>query len=288
MINKLLSRFRARQPKVNDRSFDVVERYASANRDAYQQIQNVSEESIIAESRRVAPIVSDILRSVKELLKRERVTGKDIQSYILERLDELQLYPAMAGYGGFPAAIGVSVNSQLIHHPPTDEVITDGSVVTIELGASSTSAYASQTWTFVKGDASKQRLNICNAALDALSCGIEKVWSSNRVGDISFAIQSAVENAGCHVVREYCGYGMGKNRIQDPQILCFGRPDTGPKVQVGRILNIHVMATEKRAKIEHSSDGWGVSSAQGGLCVGYSAMVLVTENGHEILSDINM
>lgn len=122
----------------------------------------------------------------------------------------------------------------------------------------------------------------------ALDEALKQIESGSRLGNIGYSIQASIEGKGYSVVREYCGYAMGHERILEPQILGYGQRETGPVIHEGQILNIHVLAIEGKRAIITKNDGWGVKSKDGSTSIALSAMVLVKPEGYELLSDIEI
>jgi methionyl aminopeptidase len=266
----------------------LVDKYRALNQTASNAIKNADPVDIIKESRRIAPLVSEVIRSAHKTLLREKITKLELQSHIVDKLDGYNLIPSMAGYNGYPAAVAISIDRELVHSVPDNTIIPPGSLVTVEVGASSNRAFASQAWSFIKPPIAQNKQNLCRVAESALLEALEVVKDGSRVGDIGNKIQTTIEKGGYSVVREYCGYAMGKERMLEPQILGFGQMDTGPVMRAGQILNIHVLAIEGRRSVVIGSDGWGVKSKDGSNSVALSAMVLVDAEGYEHLSEINI
>jgi len=97
-------------------------------------------------------------------------------------------------------------------------------------------------------------------------------------------MQSVVEKAGFHVVREYGGHGIGRAMHEEPHVPCFGKPGTGPRLVEGMVLALEVMANAGTAEIEHKKDGWTVVTADGSLSVHYEKMVAITAKSTEVLT----
>jgi len=136
-----------------------IDKYWSQNGGAEKSIKNASYDNIVEESRRIAPIVSKVLRSIRTKISSETFTKLELQSHVIDKLEEYSLIPSMAGYHGFPAAIAISIDSELIHNIPENTVIQPGALVTVEVGASSTTAYASQAWSFLTSPIDEKKKN---------------------------------------------------------------------------------------------------------------------------------
>ena len=114
--------------------------------------------------------------------------------------------------------------------------------------------------------------------------GIKQVRPGNFLGDIGFAIQSYAEKNGYSVVREFCGHGIGQVFHEDPQVLHYGRPGQGMKLQAGMIFTIEPMINAGKKDIKMLSDGWTVVTKDRSLSAQWEHTVLVTENSYEVLT----
>ncbi|MDN5873302.1 MAG: type I methionyl aminopeptidase, partial [Sinobacteraceae bacterium] len=114
--------------------------------------------------------------------------------------------------------------------------------------------------------------------------GIKQVRPGATLGDIGHAIQKHAEKQGFSVVREYCGHGVGRKFHQDPQVLHYGKPGTGMRLEPGMIFTIEPMINAGRKEIRTLADGWTVVTRDHSLSAQWEHTVLVTENGYEVLS----
>jgi methionyl aminopeptidase len=266
----------------------LIGKYREQNENASKQINNMDVGKIIRESRRIAPLVSEVIQSAKIQVLRGKLTKLELQTHIVNKLVDYNLIPSMAGYHGFPGAVAISIDNELIHNVPDNTAVPPGSLVTIEVGASSNMAFASQAWSFLNPPIASNKQNLIRVATSALLEALGQVKDGSHVGNIGNKIQTTIEEGGFNVVREYCGYAMGTERMLDPQILGYGKLETGPLMRTGQILNIHVLANEGKRSVVIKSDGWGVKSKDGSNSVALSAMALVKEDSYELLSAINI
>jgi methionyl aminopeptidase len=114
--------------------------------------------------------------------------------------------------------------------------------------------------------------------------GINQVKPGGHLGDIGAAIQKHAENNGYSVVREFCGHGIGHKFHEDPQVLHYGRPATGPKLEPGMIFTIEPMINAGKAAIRELPDGWTIVTKDRSLSAQWEHTVLVTESGFEVLT----
>ncbi|QNH75904.1 M24 family metallopeptidase [Pseudomonas protegens] len=270
-------------PSATAQPLSRFDRFAAANREAFALIGTLPEPEIVAEERRLAAEVTDILLSLKPFMV-EGVSRLEIQEHVLQQLDSRQLLPALVGYKGYPAAVPVSVNAELISCLPSEKLLPASALVKVEVVVSSHKGYGAQSWTFATPGASAEQLRLLSCAKDALEQGLQQVRSGEPLGAIGGAIQDVLDVQGFSAVAEYCGYGMGRQRIQAPQVLGYRVKDNSELMVAGQVLNIQVLAKAGSAHVRVMPNGWNVVA--GDRCDGVvvSAMVRVTEEGVERFS----
>lgn len=253
--------------------------YVQQNAD---EIKARSQGEIIAESRRIAPILSDIVASVGRALK-PGDTSQQINDRLVVELTKNSLAAAMSGYEGFPAASAISVDPEFLNAPPNNTPIKEGSIVTIELSGSTSCAYASQGWTFPIGSVSDRKRDLLAAAQAGLIAGISAIDGGVTPRQIGRAIGQAVADCGFSTVQEFCGFGMGQKRIQEPHILNY---DAGSNdaIPTGTILNIYVIAKSGTPKLKVLANG-AVIGRDGECGAVATAMVAIEPDGKSVLTN---
>jgi methionyl aminopeptidase len=137
---------------------------------------------------------------------------------------------------------------------------------------------------FIVGEASIAAKRLVAVTYDAMWHGIMHVKPGVRLGDIGYAIQKFAEAQGFSVVREFCGHGIGRNFHEEPQVLHYGRPGTGLKLQPGMIFTVEPMVNAGRPGIRCLADGWTIVTADHSLSAQWEHTVLVTQDGYEIMT----
>jgi methionyl aminopeptidase len=192
--------------------------------------------------------------------------------------------PTSQGYKGYPRAICISVNDVVVHGIPDGTVVEDGDIVTIDVGVTLGGAIADSAYTFGVGalDADSQRLlDVCQ---DALAAGIAEARLGNRIGDVSHAIQTVVEDAGFSVVKSLVGHGVGRHYHEDPHVPNFGDPGRGPKLSEGMTIAIEPMITVGAADVWLSGDGWTISTTDGSRAAHFEHTVAIQGDGPRVLT----
>ncbi len=192
--------------------------------------------------------------------------------------------PAPLNYRGFPKSICTSVNHQVCHGIPSNKRLKKGDILNIDITVIKSGFHGDTSKKFCVGEPSILARRLCRVTHHALRAGIEIVRPGTRLGDIGYAIQSYVESLNCSVVREYCGHGIGREFHEDPQVLHYGTPGTGVVLQPGMCFTIEPMVNAGKRQVKLLPDGWTVVTKDRSLSAQYEHTVLVTEDGHEILT----
>jgi methionyl aminopeptidase len=192
--------------------------------------------------------------------------------------------PTSAGYKGYPKAICISPNDVVVHGIPGAYVVSEGDLVTIDVGVTLDGYIADSAYTFGVGEIDDESQRLLDVAQDALDAGIGEAVVGNRVGDISHAVQTAVEAAGFSVIRSLVGHGVGRHYHEDPHIPNFGEPGRGPRLSEGMTIAIEPMITAGRPDVEVGGDGWTITTADGSMAAHFEHTVAITGNGPRVLT----
>lgn len=237
----------------------------------------------------------DLLRSAGHLsakilmqLKAAVVAGmttRDIDSMAARLIRENGAISSFMNYRGYPATVCASVNDEIVHGIPNTRKLKDGDILSLDIGMFLEGFCGDTATTFaVGGHASPEAQRLMKAGQDSLAASIRAARFEGRLGDVSYAMQKAVEDEGFTVVREYGGHGIGRAMHEEPHVPCYGKKGTGMRLTEGLVLALEVMANAGTADIVHKSDGWTVVTADKKLSVHYEKMVAITAQGTEILT----
>ncbi|MEO5764768.1 MAG: type I methionyl aminopeptidase [Casimicrobiaceae bacterium] len=191
---------------------------------------------------------------------------------------------APPGHSPYPASLCTSVNHVVCHGIPGDKKLKDGDIVNVDVTVIKDSYHGDTSRMFYIGKPSIQAKRLVDVTYEAMWRGIRAVRSGAHLGDIGASIQRFAESSGYSVVREFCGHGIGRNFHEEPQVLHYGRPGTGVKLQAGMIFTVEPMINAGRAGIRCLADGWTIVTADHSLSAQWEHTVLVTEDGFEILT----
>lgn len=192
--------------------------------------------------------------------------------------------PSFKGYRGYPNAICIAVNEEVVHGIPGERVIRPGDIVGIDVGAMVNGYHADSAVTVAIGEVSDEARRLLRVTRDALFRGIAEARPGNRLSDISHAIQRYAERHGYSVVRDLVGHGIGAEMHEDPQVPNFGAPGHGPVLQPGMTLAIEPMVNAGGSEIESLSDRWTIVTKDRSLSAHFEHTVAVGRDGPDILT----
>jgi methionyl aminopeptidase len=188
------------------------------------------------------------------------------------------------GHSPYPKSICTSVNHQICHGIPGDKVLKNGDIVNIDITVIKDGYHGDTSRMFYVGEPSIQAKRLCEITYECMWLGIAKIKPGATLGDIGHAIQTYAEKQGYSVVREFCGHGIGKKFHEDPQILHYGRPGAGLKLQAGMMFTVEPMINAGKRDIKQLNDGWTIVTKDHSLSAQWEHTVLVTETGFEVMT----
>jgi methionyl aminopeptidase len=192
--------------------------------------------------------------------------------------------PTFKGYNGFPASICASVNETVVHGIPSDYLLKDGDLLSIDIGTTF-EGYVSDTAASIGiGTVSEAAKRLMRVTQECLMIGIAAMQKGNRVSDIGYAVQRHAESNGYGVVRALVGHGVGRKMHEEPQVPNFGEPGRGLILRPGLCLAIEPMITEGTYEVQTLADGWTVVTADGKLAAHFEHTIALTDDGPRILT----
>jgi methionyl aminopeptidase len=192
--------------------------------------------------------------------------------------------PAFKGYRGFPASICASPNSMVVHGIPGHYELKRGDLLSVDVGVVKDGWVADAAITLPIGPVDPDATKLLDVTRGALFAGVEQMQAGNRLGDVSAAIQRAVEIEGLSIIRTLVGHGIGREMHEDPQVPNFGTPGKGPLLEEGTVLAIEPMVNAGGPLVRMGDDGWAVYSDDGSLAAHFEFTVAVTADGPRILT----
>ncbi len=234
---------------------------------------------------RAGRIVAGTLAHVGEILK-PGMTTEDLDS-AAERFIRSHdgATPSFKGLYGFPKTLCTSVDEEIVHGiPSTRKVLSDGSIVSVDVGVHLEGLHADAATTLAVGRISPEAARLLRVTQECLAAGIAQARLGNHVGDIGHAVQKVAEGAGFGVVRELVGHGIGTQFHEEPQVPNYGVPRRGARLLEGMTLAIEPMITVGSPVTRTLGDKWTVVTADGSLAAHFEHTVAITSNGPRILT----
>ena len=192
--------------------------------------------------------------------------------------------PGFRGYGGFPNTLCTSVNDEVVHGIPSDYVLKEGDIVSVDCGVILNEMYGDSAFTFAVGEISPEIKKLLEYTREALEEGVKAAIAGNRVGDISAAVQTKAESGGFSVVRELVGHGIGKKLHEAPEVPNFGKKGSGPKLERGLVICIEPMINMGRKETIQMNDGWTIKTADGMPSAHFEYAVAVDKGNADVLT----
>lgn len=232
---------------------------------------------------RACRISADALNVAEEWM-RPGVTTKEIDRAIHDYIVKSGAKPSFLGLYGFPASACISVNDVVIHGIPSGYTLKPGDIVSVDVGATIDGYHGDNAYTFAIGQVSEEVAALLRVTRESLYKGIEAAVVGNRVGDISYAVQSHVTPHGYGIVRQFVGHGVGRALHEDPEVPNFGRPQRGPRLAEGMTIAIEPMITLEGDDVSIDADKWTTRTVSGKAAAHFEHTVAITSNGPVILT----
>ncbi|MDD3484699.1 type I methionyl aminopeptidase [Azovibrio restrictus] len=238
----------------------------------------------IALARRAGQLAARVLQMIGEHVRPGVSTDELDQRCHDYIVHELQAIPANIGYHGYPKTICASVNHVICHGIPSERKLKQGDIVNIDVALIKDGWFGDTSRMYCVGEPGTLARRLVRTTYEAMGAGILQVRPGATLGDVGHAIQQVAHREGFSVVREYCGHGIGRIYHDEPQVLHYGRPNTGLRLEPGMIFTIEPMLNAGKAATKHLPDGWTVVTRDHSLSAQWEHMVAVTESGCEILT----
>lgn len=239
-------------------------------------------EEQIEQIRESAKVLSDLLVEVAKVIK-PGITTLSLDKLAYEFIHDHGGTPAFLNYQGFPYSLCISVNDQVVHGFPSEYVIKDGDLVSVDGGVNLNGFISDSAYTFGVGEISKEAQLLLDVTKASLQKGLEQAVAGKRVGDISSAIQEYIRPYNFGIVRELVGHGVGLHLHEKPEVPNYGKRGSGPKLEPGLVICIEPMINAGKAGVRFWDDGWTVSTIDGKLSAHFEQMVAIRKGSPDVL-----
>lgn len=231
---------------------------------------------------------SNILVS-KTLAELAKIIGPGVTTKQLDTLAETFIRdngakPAFKGYHGFPATLCTSVNEAVVHGFPSDRVLREGDILSVDCGVELNGYVGDSAFTFAIGEVSEEAKKLLEYTRASLEEGIKMAIAGNRIGDVSHAVQQKAESGGFSVVREFVGHGIGKKMHEAPEVPNFGRQGSGTLMRKGLVICIEPMINMGNKEVYMLDDGWTVKTVDGKYSAHFEKAVAVDKGKADVLT----
>ena len=216
------------------------------------------------------------------------ITTRELNDIAEKFIRDNGAVPGFLGYQGYPASACISVNDQVVHGIPSDYVIKEGDVVSVDLGTVMKGFVGDSAYTFAVGEISAEARQLLEVTKEALYKGTAQAKAGNRVGDISAAVQQHAESFGYGVVRELVGHGLGRKMHESPEVPNFGARGRGPLLKEGMVICIEPMINMGTKAVVFERDGWTVRTKDRKPSAHFEFAVAIRRDGPDVLTDFNI
>ncbi|MEZ5540020.1 MAG: type I methionyl aminopeptidase [Pseudomonadales bacterium] len=239
----------------------------------------------IEQMREAGRMAAEVLDMIGEFVK-PGISTAEIDRICHEHIVNVQkAIPACLGYRGFPKSVCTSVNQVICHGIPSEKkILKDGDIINIDVTVIKDGWHGDTSRMYFVGTPAPHAKRLVEVTRECLEAAIRLVKPGCKLGDIGHAIQTLAEKNHYSIVREYCGHGIGKVFHEEPQILHYGRPDTGLTLKEGMVFTIEPMINAGKSHSKLKSDGWTVETKDGRLSAQWEHTMAVTANGVDILT----
>lgn len=230
-------------------------------------------------------IVALVHAEMKNAVK-EGVTTKELDELAFRIIKQNHADPTFLGYNGFPATICASVNEQVVHGIPSNDVVLKaGDIISIDVGATFKGFVGDSAWTYPVGEISKERKMLLKATEESLFAGLEYMKSHERLENVAGAIEDVAKKYKLGIVRQYGGHGVGRAMHEDPFVFNY-RTNTPLILEKAMTIAIEPMLNLGCDEVDVLDDKWTVVTRDGMPSAHFEHTVCVTDNGPDILTKL--
>ena len=241
-----------------------------------EEIQKIKESCVI---------LANLMKELSKMVK-PGVTTKDLDSFAEDFILKAGAKPGFKGYNDFPAALCISINDEIVHGIPSERILKEGDIVSIDGGAFYNGFHSDMAITLPVGEIDPETKRLIKATRKALKRGIKKSKVGNTFGDVSNSIQRYIEDQGFGIIKNLCGHGIGKDLHEEPEILNYGKRHSGEDIKEGMCFCLEPMLSiGKSGEIKKDKDG--VYKTKDGSLSAHSEHLIAIVNGKpEVLTDL--
>jgi len=213
------------------------------------------------------------------------ITTEKIDHICYEFIKDNGGHSAPLFYRGYKKSVCTSLNHVICHGIPGDRTLEEGDILNIDVTAIVNDYHGDTSRMFAVGEISVKAKNLINSTYESMMNAIKILKPGCKLGDIGYEIQSYVEKKGFSVVRDFCGHGISNTFHEPPNILHYGKKDTGQELKPGMTFTIEPMINAGKYESKLLNDGWTAVTKDKSLSAQYEHTLGITENGYEIFTE---
>ena len=229
-------------------------------------------------------LLAKLHKEIEKMMK-PGITSMEVDRFVEKYLAERGATAEQKGYQGYEYATCASINDEICHGFPREDVLRQGDIVTIDMVVKYKGGLADSAWTYVIGEADEKTQKLLDVTKKSLYLGIEQAQVGNRIGDIGHAIQTYAEQEGFSVVRDFTGHGIGPTIHEEPHIPHYGLPNKGMRLKEGMAITIEPMLNEGKWQMQMDDNGWTARTIDGSRSAQYEHTIIITKDGPLITTE---
>ena len=242
---------------------------------------HIKNQDEIQRMRVACQITRDTLNLLEEKI-RPGMTTKELDRIAYDYITKCGAKPAFLGLYGFPGTCCISIDEEVVHGFPSDRVIKEGEIVSVDVGAFKDGFNGDAARTFCIGEVTFEKRRLVEVTKQCFFEGIKDICVGSAIGDIGYQVQTYAESNGFSVVRDMTGHGIGRKLHEDPELRNYGKRGTGIRLKEGMTLALEPMINMGGWQVD--IDGWKCVTRDGLPSAHYENTFVVTANGVEILT----
>ena len=228
-------------------------------------------------------IVGDTHNYLKPFIK-PGITTKELDKLAYAYIISRDATPSFLNYEGYPASICTSVNEEVVHGIPSDRVLQDGDIISIDIGACYKGYHGDSAWSYPVGNISEEKKYLLEHTEQSLYEGLSVIKPGMKIGDIGYAVEKYALDHKLGVVKELVGHGVGKHLHESPDVPNYGKKNTGMTLRKGMVIAVEPMLNLGESDIYILDDDWTIITADDKPSAHFEHTIVVTKDGYEILT----
>ena len=228
-------------------------------------------------------IVGDTHNYLKQFIK-PGITTKELDKLAYDYIISRDATPSFLNYEGYPASICTSVNEEVVHGIPSDRILQDGDIISIDIGACYKGYHGDSAWSYPVGNISEEKKYLLEHTEKSLYEGLKVIKPGMKIGDIGYAVEQYALKYKLGVVKELVGHGVGKHLHESPDVPNYGKKNTGMTLRKGMVIAVEPMLNLGESDIYILDDDWTIITADDKPSAHFEHTIVVTKDGYEILT----